>query len=90
MRTSHEWKPLKCGLWCRMEKISWTEHISNEEVLKLIDEEISLLCYVMLIYVMLGYVMLCYVMLCYVMLCCVVLCCVLLCYVILCYVMLYG
>ena len=27
----------------RMEKISWTEHISNEEVLKLIEEERYLL-----------------------------------------------
>ena|SRR6218665_1695125 len=32
-------------IWRRMEKISWTEHISNEEVLnlKLIEEERSLL-----------------------------------------------
>ena len=29
-------------VWRRMEKISWTEHISNE-VLKLVEEEISLL-----------------------------------------------
>jgi len=26
----------KMWIWCRMEKISWTEHISNEEVLKLL------------------------------------------------------
>ena len=29
-------------IWCRTEKISWTEHISNE-VLKLVEEERSLL-----------------------------------------------
>src|SRR6218665_3959876 len=30
-------------IWRRMEKISWTKHISNEEVLKLVEEESSLL-----------------------------------------------
>src|SRR6218665_1874276 len=30
-------------IWRRMEKISWIEHISNEEVLKLVEEERSLL-----------------------------------------------
>jgi len=30
-------------IWCRMENISWTEHVSNEEVLKLVEEERSLL-----------------------------------------------
>src|SRR6218665_136587 len=30
-------------IWCRMEKISWTEHISHEELLKLVEEERSLL-----------------------------------------------
>src|SRR6218665_1131474 len=30
-------------IWCRMEKISWTEQVSNEEVLKLVEEERSLL-----------------------------------------------
>ena len=30
-------------LWRRMEKISWTEHISNEEVLRMVGEERSIL-----------------------------------------------
>ena len=30
-------------IWRRMEKISWTEHITNEEVLKRVDESRSLL-----------------------------------------------
>src|SRR6218665_2516824 len=30
-------------IWRRMERISWTEHISNEEVLTLVGEERSLI-----------------------------------------------
>ena len=30
-------------IWRRLEKISWTEHIAYEEVLKLVEEERSLL-----------------------------------------------
>ena len=33
----------KMWLWRRMEKISWTEHISNEEVLRMVGEERSML-----------------------------------------------
>src|SRR6218665_3552917 len=33
---------LEMWIWCRIKKISWTEHISNE-VLKLVEEERSLL-----------------------------------------------
>ena len=35
-------------VWRRMEKISWTEHISNE-VLKLVEEERSLLTIIIII-----------------------------------------
>src|SRR6218665_494254 len=32
-------KAFEMWIWCRMEKISWTEHISNQEVLKLVEEK---------------------------------------------------
>ena len=29
-------------IWRRMEKISWTKHVTNEEILKLVEEKRSL------------------------------------------------
>ena len=31
-------------IWRKMEKISWMEHITNEEVLNMVDEERDIIC----------------------------------------------
>ena len=37
------WKVLKCGAWRRTEKISWTDHVRNEEVLLGANEQRNIL-----------------------------------------------
>jgi hypothetical protein len=39
----YTWKFLKCGCWRRMDKISLTDRVGNEEVLQRIKEDRSIL-----------------------------------------------
>src|SRR6218665_1579803 len=36
-------KVFEMWIWCRMERISWMEHRTNEEILKMVDEKRSLI-----------------------------------------------
>ena len=36
-------KAFEMWIWCRMERISWMEHRTNEEILQMVDEKRSLM-----------------------------------------------